>query len=162
VINLRYVDLSEYTSRRARYRLVQACLEYYGKLKEKSRVSPTKALAGSLGVSQRTVQRWARGGIQSCNVNAETIIHTALILTPQQAIKILLQDFEEHHRQLVITLPPKAKQQPDNDTPLTRMEKPNRTGEWESDTSTRLSLSKCDTEHFCKEVMNESDAKKTC
>jgi len=95
-MGLRYVNLSEYTRRRARYMLVQACLDYYGELEEKSGVSPTKALAVSLGVSQRTVQRWARGGIQSCNPNAEEVIHLALTLIPKEASRILQEDLETH------------------------------------------------------------------
>jgi len=95
-MELRYVDLSEYTSRRARYWLVQACLDYYGELEEESGVSPTRALAQSLGVSQRTVQRWAKGGIQSCNPNAEELIHLALMLVPQEAYRILQEDLETH------------------------------------------------------------------
>jgi len=95
-MELRYVDLSEYTSRRARFKLVQACLEFYEALEEKSGVSPTKALASSLGVSRRTVQRWAKGGIQSCNANAEEVIHLALTLVPQEAARILLEDLESH------------------------------------------------------------------
>jgi len=95
-MELRYVDLSEYTSRMARYRLVQACLDYYGELEEESGVSPTRALASSLGVSRRTVQRWARGGIQSCNANAEELIHLALQLVPREAAKILQEDLETH------------------------------------------------------------------
>jgi len=100
VMELRYVDLSEYTSRRARYKLVQACLDYYGELEEKSGVSPTKALASSLGVSQRTVQRWAKGGIQSCNPNAEEIIRLALLLVPREAARILQEDLETHRTTL--------------------------------------------------------------
>jgi len=99
-MELRYVDLSEYTSRRARFKLVQACLEFYETLEEKSGVSPTKALASSLGVSQRTVQRWAKGGIQSCNPNAEELIHLALQLVPRETALILTEDLETHRTTL--------------------------------------------------------------
>ena len=95
-----YIDLSEYTSRRARFRLVGACLDFYEKLAEKSGVSPTKALAQSLGVSQRTVQRWAQGGIQSCNPNAEELIHLAITITPRKAAQILLEDLDTHQTTL--------------------------------------------------------------
>jgi len=75
-------------------------VDYYWELEEKSGVSPTKALASSLGVSRRTVQRWAKGGIQSCNSNAEEIIRLALLLVPREAAKILQEDLETHRTTL--------------------------------------------------------------
>jgi len=99
--------LAEYTSREARYRLVQLCLDKINE--EQSRrqgdTAATKVLADRLYVSQRTVQRWARGGIQSCNVNADAIINVALGLDPFDTAKILARDLDHHRRELIMALP---------------------------------------------------------
>jgi len=51
VMDFVYIDISEYTSRRARFRLVNACLDFE-KLEEKSGVSPTKALEALIAKKQ--------------------------------------------------------------------------------------------------------------
>ena len=105
--------LAEYTSREARYRLVQLCLDRISE--EQSRrgatVAATRVLATQLYVSQRTVQRWARGGIQSCNVNADAIISLAMRLAPEGAARVLARDLERHREELLIALPPGSLQE---------------------------------------------------
>lgn len=101
-----YTTLAEYTSREARFNLVQLCLDHLETQSQTSNVAATKALADRLYVSQRTIQRWARGGIQSCNVNAEAIINVALGMNLEEAAKVLVKDLEEHRQQLEATLPP--------------------------------------------------------
>jgi hypothetical protein len=101
-----YTTLAEYTSREARYNLVLACLDHLTEQARRTNVAATMALAERLHVSQRSIQRWAQGGIQSCNVNAEAIIYAAVMWVPERAAEILAQDLEMHRRQLVETLPP--------------------------------------------------------
>ncbi|HUV34643.1 MAG TPA: hypothetical protein VMW22_06900 [Candidatus Desulfaltia sp.] len=99
--------LAEYTSREARYRLVQICLEeIQGRLaeEEKSPDEASKVLAARLMVSQRTIQRWASGGIQSCNGNADALIIQAIKSQPHKAAKILKRDLDTHRKMLVTTL----------------------------------------------------------
>jgi DNA-binding transcriptional regulator YdaS (Cro superfamily) len=101
-------DLTEYTSRAARLRLVEAAAQGVAEdLREKrdrgvsnldSRAGASLVLAGLLGVSQRTVNRWLRGGVQSCNVNCARLIEVALQYSPQEAWKILGEDAEAHVR----------------------------------------------------------------
>ena len=98
--------LAEYTSREARYRLVQLCLDKINEDRGLGDAAATKVLADQLYVSQRTVQRWARGGIQSCNVNADAIISLAQRLTPEAAARVLARDLERHREELLIALPP--------------------------------------------------------
>jgi len=100
-----YTTLAEYTSREARYNLVLACLDHLAEEAQRSNVAATMALAEKLHVSQRSIQRWAKGGIQSCNVNAEAIIYAATMWIPEKAAEILVKDLEMHRRQLVETLP---------------------------------------------------------
>lgn len=98
--------LSEYLSREARYNLVLITLD---QMREKELVigfSATRRLADQLYVSQRTVQRWAQGGIQSCNVNAEAIINVSLGLVPEKAATILMQDLNRHREEILFNLPP--------------------------------------------------------
>ena len=53
-------------------------------------------LAGILGVSVKTVQRWLSGGVQSCNVNAEKLIQVALEYSPERTLELLEKDLERH------------------------------------------------------------------
>jgi hypothetical protein len=100
-----YSTLSEYTSREARFNLVLMVLAKYRDTEEKKAVSATRQLADQLHVSQRSVQRWAQGGIQSCNVNAEAIIYLAIIVDPLEAAKILTEDLNRHRQQLLVNIP---------------------------------------------------------
>ena len=101
-----FTTLAEYTSREARYRLVQVCLEEIQRTltEENSPDNASRILAASLNVSQRTIQRWASGGIQSCNGNADALIALALRHRPHKAAKILKRDLDNHRRMLVTTL----------------------------------------------------------
>ena len=105
-----YRTLSEYTSREARYNLVLMVLTKYQD-NEKKAVSATGQLADRLYVSQRTVQRWAMGGIQSCNVNAEAIIYLAIQVDPKAAARILAKDLERHRQQLLDNIPGDLKEE---------------------------------------------------
>ena len=100
-----YSTLSEYTSREARYNLVLMVLAKYQDTEEKRAVSATRQLADQLFVSQRTAQRWAQGGIQSCNVNAEAIIYLAIQVDPVAAARILVKDLGRHREQLLVNIP---------------------------------------------------------
>lgn len=111
-----YTSLAEFTSREARYNLVLACLDYLNEEASKTHVAATSVLADRLFVSQRTVQRWANKGIQSCNVNAEAIINAAVLWVPKRAAEILAEDLEEHRRQLCTTIP--AEHRKPDDTPM--------------------------------------------
>jgi len=135
-----YTSLAEYTSREARYNLVLACLDELNRQAATTHVSATRALSDLLYVSQRTIQRWARGGIQSCNVNAEAIIEAAITLAPEKATEILLTDLEKHRRELWLTLPSEARRQID-DTPLTPREPLGEEAKLGSDTLATLPLS---------------------
>ena len=88
--------LAEYTSREARYRLVGLCLDKINEDKGRGDAVATKVLATHLYVSQRTVQRWASGGIQSCNVNADKLIELAYRLAPEPTDEALREDLERH------------------------------------------------------------------
>jgi hypothetical protein len=46
-------------------------------------------LAGILGVTRRTVERWISGGIQGCNVNVDKLLDAAWTLCPGEALRIL-------------------------------------------------------------------------
>jgi hypothetical protein len=100
-----YSTLSEYTSREARFNLVLMVLAKYRDTEEKKAVSATRQLADQLFVSQRTVQRWAQGGIQSCNVNAEAIINVALDVDPKAAAKVLAKDLDRHRQEILTNIP---------------------------------------------------------
>lgn len=103
----KHKTLSEYTSREARYRLVQLCLDKINERNQRKQNDEiaTLVLADQLYVSQRTVQRWAQGGIQSCNVNADAIINMALGLAQFDAAKILAKDLDRHRQELIMALP---------------------------------------------------------
>jgi len=100
------VGISEYTSRECRLRLVEAAKAGLEReLEDKCakgvsqfdrRTGAARLLAGELGVSVRTVQRWLNGGVQSCNINAEKLIVTALKYAPEETGKLLEQDLETH------------------------------------------------------------------
>jgi len=98
--------LAEYLSREARYNLVLITLDQMRENELVIGVAATRKLADQLYVSQRTVQRWAQGGIQSCNVNAEAIINVALGLIPEKAAKILILDLNRHREEILFNLPP--------------------------------------------------------
>jgi len=100
-----YSTLSEYTSREARFNLVLMVLAKYQDTEEEKAVSATRQLADQLHISQRSVQRWAQGGIQSCNVNAEAIIYLAILMDPAATAKILAQDLNQHRQQLLDNIP---------------------------------------------------------
>lgn len=93
------VSLSEYLSRPARARLVQAC---HSALQDRRRVeglSPrgaTSELASRIGVSSRTVERWLANGIQSCDINAEVILKITEDLMFQELTRILIEDLDSH------------------------------------------------------------------
>ena len=61
---------------------------------------PTMVLANQLKVTQRTVQRWVSGGVQSCNVNADRLISLAFELNPKDTLKILDEDYRRHQEEL--------------------------------------------------------------
>ena len=103
------LGLSEYTSRYCRLRLVEACVRGIDReLSEKhdnhdnplSQVDPrTRApsiLAGVLGVSTRTVQRWLSRDVQSCNVNAEKLTKVGLRYASEETRKLLEEDLRRH------------------------------------------------------------------
>lgn len=94
------LSLSEYLSRPARMRLVQAC---HGALRDRRRgegLAPcgaTSILASMIGVSTRTAERWLSvDGIQSCDVNASRILEVAEELAPQDLTRILIEDLDVH------------------------------------------------------------------
>ena len=63
------------------------------------RVGAASILAGILGVSPRTVQRWMSGGVQSCNINAEKLIQASLEHAPEEAKRLLMEDLAQHERE---------------------------------------------------------------
>ena len=93
------IDVGEYLSRWARWRLVSECV---GALRKRRRVEGgvfrgvVGEFAGLVGVSGRTVERWLACGVQSCNVNAERIVEIAFVLCPVEAEGILREDLENH------------------------------------------------------------------
>ncbi len=96
------MDLCEYVSRWARWRLTIACVD---SLRERARDRNGKVraavigpFAGRVGVSRRTVERWLANGIQSCNVNADRVVELAMELCPAEAGRILEEDLERHQR----------------------------------------------------------------
>jgi hypothetical protein len=64
------------------------------------RVGAASVLAGILGVSRRTVQRWLSGGVQSCNVNAEKLIQASLEHAPEETKRLLVEDLQQHGAEL--------------------------------------------------------------
>ncbi len=97
------IDVGEYLSRWARWRLVSECV---GALRKRRRVEGgvlrgvVQEFAGLAGVSGRTVERWLARGVQSCNVNAERIVEIAYELCPAEAEKILREDLDNHSEAL--------------------------------------------------------------
>lgn len=95
------LTLSEYLSKPARARLVLAChCALQGRRREEglSIRGATSILAGEVGVSTRTVERWIARGIQSCDVNADRILEVAMDLAPRESKEILLEDLDVHSR----------------------------------------------------------------
>jgi len=100
------LGLSEYTSRLCRLKLVEAAVGGIEReLAEKcarglsgidKRTGGARVLAGILGVSVRSVQRWLSGGVQSCNVNAEKLIKVAVEYAPGRTADLLEEDMERH------------------------------------------------------------------
>lgn len=102
-------SLAEYLSRKARHELA---LNLYNGLVEDIRIernfrrrdgksvprtlNASRVMAKILGVTLRTVQRWRRGGFQSCNFNAEKLIRESLKICPERAEEILEEDMEIH------------------------------------------------------------------
>ena len=93
------LSLSEYLSRPARRRLVQA---RHNALRDKRReegLAPraaTSILAGLIGVSERTIERWVPGGVQSCDINASRILEVAEDLAPRELTRVLIEDLDNH------------------------------------------------------------------
>lgn len=94
------LSLSEYLSRPARMRLVQAC---HGALRDRRRgegLAPraaTSILAGLINVSPRTVERWLSiDGVQSCDINCEVILKVAEDLAPRELTRVLIEDLDSH------------------------------------------------------------------
>lgn len=98
------VGLAEYTSRQCRFNLVRACIRGIENSHDSDdnpmSLPPTQELADHLKVTQRTVQRWVSGGVQSCNVNADRLISLAFELNPKDTLKILDEDYRRHQEEL--------------------------------------------------------------
>lgn len=98
--------LSEYTSRKCRLKL--ALLLYESVLNElekrrdrgmsqlDARAGASTLVAGMLGVTKRTVNRWIAGGVQSCNVNSDKLIKVCLNYAPSRTPELLEEDMENH------------------------------------------------------------------
>jgi hypothetical protein len=95
------LSLSEYLSRPARARLVLACHRALQNRRRDEGLSirgATSILAGEVGVTDRTIERWISRGIQSCDVNAERILEVAMDLAPRESREILFEDLDVHSR----------------------------------------------------------------
>ncbi|MFA5870203.1 MAG: hypothetical protein WC941_10960 [Candidatus Bathyarchaeia archaeon] len=106
------MGLSEYLSRAARALLVWACYRALQERRRRDGLSiwgATSDLAGEVGVTDRTVERWLSRGIQSCNVNADRILEVAMGLCPREVTEIVLDDLGAHARALgfpeVVSIP---------------------------------------------------------
>jgi hypothetical protein len=103
-------DLATLITKDARHQLVRLCLtsiryEYVDmpltlKTRRGRPLSPENCLVSRLGVSPRTVRRWASGpdAIQSSDTNAEKLAELAYVYNQEETTRILREDSERYRR----------------------------------------------------------------
>lgn len=135
------LGLSEYVSRPFRLKIVETCIGSIQRdLEEKwdrgathidKRTSASSVLAGLLGVSKRTVNRWLEGGVQSCNINLEELLKISMKYAYKETLELLEEDLEMHIAEFK-AFKEKAEQSPTSMRPrsswiLKLLEEPSRT-----------------------------------